>query len=250
MDADAPDSSSSPFHAAVELRRALIDSFGDAVDEPGFPLFPDANCDAVPAAVMLKLIEDIAAACGEELINKAGRRRFGKHSWRATGAVFLAESGIEVMKITLIGRWHCSVVLHYTRTSPIADIAGDMKRVKFLKDNEANMMKVQVAQRKVREMVDASALSIASEVKVLQDRIQLVEEKAIPAYVLNRRTKRWHRILTSYTDSGSDAVAWCGFAFAKPGALTKFTSTIPTDATRDELCGTCLGELRATKPEH
>ena len=72
------------------------------------------------------------------------------------------------------------MVLHYTRTAPIADIAGDMKRVKFLNDNEANMMKAQVAQRKVREMVDASALSIASEVKVLQDRFQLVEEKATP----------------------------------------------------------------------
>ena len=169
MDADAPDSSPCPFHAAVDLRRALRELFGAAVDEPGVPLFPDANGGQVPAMIMLKIIEDIAAACGEELINKAGRRRFGKHSRRATGAVFLAESGIEVMKITRIGRWHCSVVLRYTRTAPIADIAGDMKRVKFLKDNEANMMKVQVAQRKVREMVDASALSIASEVKVLQD---------------------------------------------------------------------------------
>ena len=106
------------------------------------------------------------------------------------------------MKITLIGRWHCSVVLHYTRTAPIADIAGDVQRVKFLKDNEENMMKVQVAQRKVREMVDASAMSIASEVKALQDIIQLVEEKAVPTYALHRRTKIWHIIISSYTDMG------------------------------------------------
>ena len=46
----------------------------------------------------------------------------------------LEKGGVEVAKITLIGRWHCSIVLLYTRTAPISSIAEDYKRVRSSKD--------------------------------------------------------------------------------------------------------------------
>ena len=60
---------------------------------------------------MLAFIEAIAALLGEPLVNQKGVvRRFGKHTFRATGALYLAMMGIAVDKIQLMGRWRCGVV--------------------------------------------------------------------------------------------------------------------------------------------
>ena len=93
----------------------------------GSPLFPDCHGRQVSAARMIDLILEIANYFNEPLVNKMGQSRFGKHSWRATGAVFLGEAGVEIQKIMMIGRWHCNVVLLYTRNAPISDIAGGLQ---------------------------------------------------------------------------------------------------------------------------
>ena len=76
---------------------------------------------------MLALTEALAVLTGEALYSKAGQRRFGKHSWRATGAVHLSLVGLATSKIQLLGRWLCAIALRYCRFAPIADIARDYK---------------------------------------------------------------------------------------------------------------------------
>ena len=76
---------------------------------------------------ILMFIEAMAAMIGEALMTPKGMRRFGKHSFRATGAVHLALMGIAVDKIRLIGRWVCGVVIHYTRTAPLNTLALEYK---------------------------------------------------------------------------------------------------------------------------
>ena len=71
-----------------------------------------------PCARMVDLILEIVDYFMEPLVNKMGRSRFGKHSWRAPGAVFLGEAGVEIQKLMVIGRCHCSVVLLYRATHP------------------------------------------------------------------------------------------------------------------------------------
>ena len=109
---------SCPYHAATALNEYLVDTFADRLLDEGFPLFPDADGNEVSPEMMLCLIEELAHLTGERLYNKAGKKRFGKHSWRSTGAVHLGECGLETNKISLMGRWFCAVVLHYTRLAP------------------------------------------------------------------------------------------------------------------------------------
>ena len=80
----------------------------------------------------------------------------------------------------------------------------------------------------------------------MSDKIMKVERKAAPEYVANRNTKKCHRIWSSYADAGSEALTYCGFAFAKPGAATRFETEIPADTKWEEVCSTCLPELRAS----
>ena len=77
--------------------------FGEKLQDDAFPLFPDCDGNEVSAELMLNLIEELARLTGEALTNQAGKKRFGKHSWRATGAVHLGECGLDVNKICLWG---------------------------------------------------------------------------------------------------------------------------------------------------
>ena len=84
-----------------------------------------------------------------------------------------------------------------------------------------------------------------AELQTPTDKICKFERKAAPVYVLNSNTKEIHRILSSYADAGSEAIAVCGFAYARPGALTRFESVIPHEAKWEDVCSTCLPEVRA-----
>ena len=79
----------------------------------------------------------------------------------------------------------------------------------------------------------------------MHDKINHVQRKATPEHVINRNTKKLHRVLSSYADVGSVALAFCGFAFAKPGASTRFETDILEETKWQEVCATCLPELRA-----
>ena len=106
------------------------DCFPELRERPGFPSIPGCFGHEVSAFLMICLIEELAQRLGEQLLNKAGKSRYGKHTWRATGAAHLGGCGLDVNKIALMGRWFCAVVLHYTRMVPITNTARDFKRAK------------------------------------------------------------------------------------------------------------------------
>ena len=78
------------------------------------------------AAVMVQLVEEIARRTGESVLTPDGRRRYGKHSWRSTGAVFLSLF-LEIAKIMMLARWASAIVTHYTRLAPLKTITHDFK---------------------------------------------------------------------------------------------------------------------------
>ena len=84
-----------------------------------------------------------------------------------------------------------------------------------------------------------------AELQTLNDKILKVERKAAPYFVINRNTNKLHRTFSSYADAGSEAVAMRGFAYAKAGAATIFESIVPPDTKWEEVCSTCLPEVRA-----
>ena len=126
-DSRRPNARTCPYHAAAELLHEVTDRFGQESRRPGFPLFPTSSGVAASAKVMLEVILVTAALLGEPLKNKYGQNRHGNHTWRALAAVLMAALGMDTNKIRMMGRWNCSIVLHYTRDAPLADMASDFK---------------------------------------------------------------------------------------------------------------------------
>ena len=97
-----------PYHAANHHHSYLSEVFLDALrEDDDFPLFPDMGGREVNPDVILEFVEAVATLMDEPLYTDKGVRRFGKHSFRATGAVYLALMGISVEKIQLTRRWPC-----------------------------------------------------------------------------------------------------------------------------------------------
>ena len=101
-----------PFHAAVRQLELLRSTFGSRVDDADFPLFPTSSGDYASGEAMVALVEYLAVALGEELTSASGGRRFGKHSWRAFGSVYLSSLQLKLFKIQLLARWSSIIILH------------------------------------------------------------------------------------------------------------------------------------------
>ena len=76
---------------------------------------------------VVRSIERAAEAIGHPLLNAWGRRRFGGHSLRVSGARWLAGIGLEASKIQSLARWSSDIVLPYVADAHIAAIAADCK---------------------------------------------------------------------------------------------------------------------------
>ena len=232
-----------PYHAALDIKKFIETAFPHDSLAPGFPLFPTPTGEAVTSENMLAFIEELAQMMDEDLYTKAGQRRFGKHSWRATGAVHLSTIGLDTFKIQLIGRWLCAIVLRYCRLAPISDIARDYK-VATHAGKAGEALKIATAMNKkvtaqIAEMVD----KCADESKKLYEIIRQVETRCAPrTYIVNRKTNKVHKVLTHLSDVGDEAIAYCGFKYAKASVLMK--AQLPA-AKRDHYCSTCLAEVRA-----
>ena len=105
------------------------------------------------------------------------------------------------------------------------------------------------AVKNIRAMVDKTSTGLDADIQGLNDRLNKVERNAIPTYVVNRRTKRWHKILTTFADAGCCAIAYCGFKYAAPTARCRFETDVPNDIPSGDICGPCLGEIKSAR-EH
>ena len=170
--------------------------FRDAlVEDEDFPLFPDKKGRELDAEMVLEFIEAVAVLMNEPLHTDKGIRRFGKHSFRATGAVFLALMGIAVEKIQLMGRWSCGVVVHYTRTAPLKSIAEDFKQDEVERKAVENAKEVKVATAKLTNTLAIITDEYQRKYDELRSLITYVEKQSRPReYVINRKTGKIHRI--------------------------------------------------------
>lgn len=85
------------------------------------PLFPASHSgDAVATKkAIVQTILNLAQGLNLPLHTLTGAARFTGHSFRVTGAIFLASSGIDVWRIQLHGRWGSDTVLKYVRLAPL-----------------------------------------------------------------------------------------------------------------------------------
>ena len=241
-----------PYHAAAAQVELLCALFGERVEEGDLPFFPDSSGFMVRDSAMEAFVDALAAMAGCKLTLPSGARKFGKHSFRSTGAVLLSKLGIELFKIQLLARWASPVVLHYAREAPLetlttqvkSSIAGDT--VKELVDKlrkEVDGLKAELAKL---DNNTAYLLKMEAEVARLTDAQDeaAIDETAAKEFecVVNPVTKKCHRVLIK---SGVPKFwrARCSWDF---GLTHHEFREGPVDGYKD-LCDTCFHELRVAR---
>ena len=119
---------SCPYHAAVKHLALLDEHFGPPGELDDIPLFPTASGEHVEKERLAEVTDAVAARTGEAIKDDNGDNKFGNHSWRSAGAVYLSGLGVEIFVIQLLARWACALVVHYTRLAPLKAIATDFGR--------------------------------------------------------------------------------------------------------------------------
>lgn len=92
--------------------------FGISV--PYIRMFPTISGLPAPKKCVVESICNIAKHLGLAGQTKSGAPRFTGHTFRVSGAMWLASSGIDIWRIQLHGRWGSSAVVKYVRLAPLA----------------------------------------------------------------------------------------------------------------------------------
>ena len=241
-----------PYHVMRERLAILEDKFGKVKGpEDESPLFPDTDGQFVTPCAMLELIELLAALTGEDPKDAKGRNRFGRHTWRASGAVFLTSLGLEVIKIQMLARLASSLITHYARLAPLKNLGEEFKNAMKKKRSGSEQLvtttKPNINKAEVKMIMDEQLENMKQELNMIQDITKKVEKECRPKeYLKNRVTGSHHRILCSISDAGQGALTWCGWSYATK-KFEVLSSRSPTY--RGEVCGGCMPDLKASLPD-
>ena len=223
-----------------EMRKNGIDPW----DDEDLPLFPDKEVNEVTADAMVALVDTLAEFSGESLTNAEGVRRFGRHSWRSTGAVWLTGvMMIEVTKLQMMARWSSPVVTHYTRLAPLRAITSDFRKNLIKRQGDAKNKKEKLAMTRSISKLTLQLTSYQAELDELKVLIKNLESRdPVKKYVVNTDSNIWHRVLTYREDAGLDAKTVCTWKYLR-GAC-RLSAEAPT--VYKPTCERCLPALKAS----
>ena len=234
-----------PFHAAVARLALLERLFPDHLRDADFPLFPTGAGDFVKDERMVDLIEAIAQRLGEPLTTKTGINRYGKHSWRATGAVYLTGLRMELFRIQLMARWSSPVIMRYARLSPLSNITDHVRGLQT-SNNMAKIVdrirrEVSGVTQQLAKMDVSTRRLLTMEAKIADIEAQAETDKHLE-FVVNDDSKCCHRVLIK-TGSPVDWVTSCSFRYG----LVHHTFVADPPSGYKNLCHRCLPRLRAER---
>jgi len=210
------------------------------------PLFPSDSGAVVSKAAMVGTIEALAGLCGEAAVDQAGRRRFGGHSLRVTGAQHLAGVGIPLTTILLLGRWASDAICRYVAEAPLHSLATDLRRgagesctERVVQDLQAQVAEVtklfEALQQKAQEQAAKEAFSPPPLAQAAA-----ASAASGPAYIINElRTERTIHRAWAGPEHLYSACHWrspCGWQYGL--ARHSRTHTLPERARR--LCRRCF----------
>ena len=215
-------------------------------------LFPTATGEQATKAGWVATFEWVASQLGEPLESPTGARRFTGHSARATGAVHLATTQVELWRIQLFGRWGSEAFKLYVRNAPLtqlhmlaqessvqtalsaarAELAAMVKQLKSYGQWRAEQP---IAQQPIQCYLDCEASApISPAVKPPES-----------LFVVNRRRAgKLHRV----THHGKDIQRYlwhtaCFWYFARHDANYSLSVTMPDSAPK---CAKCFHTTRDT----
>ena len=151
---------------------------------------------------MVELIKHAAKLCKCEVLGPGGEELYGGHSFRTSGACWLATLGIELILIQLHGRWKSSIVEHYYSTSPLAKLADKIRAQVRESSGGASLPlasagtapspseeRLMLVLQELRNRLDVIKTSHDQLVAKCEE---LESGKRKEMFVLRRNTKRWH----------------------------------------------------------
>jgi len=128
--------------------------------------------------------------------------------------------------------------------APIADVARDYKTAASSSRREQIHQETVKANLKLKDQFNNIVAKWEQETSKLYNLIAKVERSCGPRqFVINRKTRKIHKVLTTVTDVGMKAIAYCGFKY--PLADVSMAMDLPV-AERNFYCSTCLADVRAT----
>ena len=183
-----------PFHA-FQSQVIYASSRGTS---PNSPLFPTISGDSASKTATGESIVKMAELLGLELQTRSGAPRFTGHSFRVTGAMFLASSGIDVWRIQIHGRWGSATVLKYVRLAPLTkslalevSLGKDLTDVRSaILDAKATLAGMSIATNKVMED-DALVTALGPQ---LGKSASYLGAPKLDHILGNQSVKGWHRV--------------------------------------------------------
>lgn len=223
-----------PYHVLLQHCR----QFDAAGLKAGSPLFPDRRGNYCTKAGVVDTIRAAAEASGMQIRDSDGNHRLSGHTFRITGARFLAATGLDPITIQLLGRWGSNAVLTYLAEAPLLSLNQrikplDTQRLKTCDDashldfgeldRRVNAMEMLAVHRQSQDRLDDLQRDISAlqrnvedhsdQLKgisiALEDR-QIIETKRI----INTISGVEHRAVIALSASPHTWKTKCGWRFA------------------------------------
>jgi len=271
-----------PFHAAWDqllmLQRRFGSQFVDGSPSPELLLFPREDGTAVSKESMAETIRVAATAQGIEA-PLDGSERVSGHSLRVTGAQGLAQLGVDMWAIQLLGRWGSEAVRGYVRDTLLARAAG--RAASAARNRDLDSLVAEVL-RRLEEARAPSAAASSSESPVafgseapaaaaaraaitecssssaaptctdavsalaVQAQVAGARPSAVCPTVFNAASQVWHRVALGPPACAKEQwVAMCGWQFGR-SATAQVCDEPPDVALLNwrALCSNCYGQER------
>lgn len=230
-----------PYHS-------MVDHLNGLPEHPSQPVFPtDGNTPATKLG-WADTFQCIAAALGLPTVHPNGARAYTGHSARATGAIHLAGTQVELWRIQLFGRWGSEVFLHYLQDAPVAQLdrlAIECSVHTSIRAARAELQQLLAHTRQATALREAVALP--SPAMLADCEAAPPDEGPTHAFrnetVRNNEGGKVHQVAARPLDSHPRM--WrtrCGWPFAGPRADYEFLPEVPTA----NLCRRCFPNQRAS----
>ena len=158
------------------------------------PLFPD-HAGVVPKkAGVVKGMERTLGGLGFATEDGAGKRRYGGHSMRVTGARYWTTIGLEVFKVQIFARWGSSVILRYVADAPLANLTGDLTARPV-----GGTASVLPTVSRLSSLLEQHVVTATNQVRALEAEVVRLGNIVQPTFVCNTVSNTLHRVLTGGT---------------------------------------------------
>ena len=198
-----------PTHAALDNMRLLQRRFGTELPED-LPLFPSSTGSPLTKALVVDVFEHLARKVGQKTEDDLGRRAYGGHSARVSGAKFYAALGVELWRLAVFARWQSDIVLHYVGDATLDTFSKDCGGL--LANKAADSRACSLEQRLV--IIEHALRDAQGQEQARLDALAASVPERSAKRVRNRASGRCHQVLLARMNV--NASLWttvCGWSF-------------------------------------